>query len=144
MLNRIPIKVIKICDHWPADPPGLHFEPPRLHFERPWLQFEPKAPEFRLKCWSGFSFSLLCGIRIRIQLPKTMIQIQNPVSWVGTRFVNLISFPCCIPTHFIFVSCTPLPTLSICGRWNSHIVQLKPSISPILASSTFSVFQSLR
>jgi hypothetical protein len=25
------IKVIKVCDHWSIDPPGLHFEPPCLH-----------------------------------------------------------------------------------------------------------------
>ncbi len=29
------IKVMRICDHWSTDPPGIHFEPPRLHCERP-------------------------------------------------------------------------------------------------------------
>ncbi len=24
------IKVMRICDHWYTDPPGLHFEPQRL------------------------------------------------------------------------------------------------------------------
>jgi hypothetical protein len=39
------IKVMQICDHWPTDPPGLHFEPPSLHFERPRpykILFEPR------------------------------------------------------------------------------------------------------
>jgi hypothetical protein len=24
---------MRICNHWPTDPQGLHSEPPRLHFE---------------------------------------------------------------------------------------------------------------
>ncbi len=34
MLIRILIKVMRICDHWPTDPPGLHFGPPGLYCER--------------------------------------------------------------------------------------------------------------
>ena len=33
---------MRICDHWPTDPQGLHFEPPRLHFKHPRLHFEPR------------------------------------------------------------------------------------------------------
>jgi len=39
------LKVMRICDHWPTDPPDLHFESPRLHFERPGppgLYFQPR------------------------------------------------------------------------------------------------------
>jgi hypothetical protein len=25
------IKLVRICDHWPTDPTGIHFAPPRLH-----------------------------------------------------------------------------------------------------------------
>jgi hypothetical protein len=28
------IKMMRICDYWSTDPPGLHFEPPCLHFVR--------------------------------------------------------------------------------------------------------------
>jgi hypothetical protein len=35
------IKVTRICDHGPAEPPGFHFEPPRLNCERSRLYFEP-------------------------------------------------------------------------------------------------------
>ncbi len=53
-------KVMRICNHCPTGPPGLHFEPPRLHFERPRLHFEPRKPQiFLLK--SGSSFLLHCG-----------------------------------------------------------------------------------
>ena len=36
------IKMIGICDYWPIDLPGLHFEPPGLLCERPRLYFEPR------------------------------------------------------------------------------------------------------
>jgi hypothetical protein len=28
-------KMMRICNAWSIDPPGLHFEPPGLHNERP-------------------------------------------------------------------------------------------------------------
>jgi len=43
---RIPIllliKVMRICDHGPTEPPDLHFEPPRLYFGSPRLHLEPR------------------------------------------------------------------------------------------------------
>ncbi len=79
------IKVFKICNHWHADLPRLHFEPPRLHCQR---QRPSKAfilsllsswnltsMQIRIHLWSasGSGFTLWCGtkkwcgcIRIRI------------------------------------------------------------------------------
>jgi hypothetical protein len=34
-------KVTGLCDSWPVDPPGLHFELSGLYFERPRLCYEP-------------------------------------------------------------------------------------------------------
>ncbi len=58
-------KVMRICERWTTDPPGLHFESPRLHFEHPLPSTAPVwaliTPEFWLYCGSGSSFSLKSG-----------------------------------------------------------------------------------
>jgi hypothetical protein len=43
---RILIKVTRICDHWPTDPPDLHFEPLHLNLEpRKLLKFVDSDPD---------------------------------------------------------------------------------------------------
>ncbi len=53
MRIRILIKVIRICDHWSMDPPGLHFELPSLYCERTRpstaIFWASKASEFLLE-----------------------------------------------------------------------------------------------
>ncbi len=76
---RILIKVMRICDHWSKDPPGLYFEPLHLHCKipRPFIAliWASNAPEFWLQCKSGsrIHFSLFlkkCGSkRIRTRNP---------------------------------------------------------------------------
>ncbi len=36
-----PQQVMRICDYWSTDPPGLHLEPPRLNCERLRHKFKP-------------------------------------------------------------------------------------------------------
>ncbi len=83
------IKVIRICDHWPTDPPGLNFEPPRLHSERHGpLRLQPrKLPEFWLNCESGSSFSLQCecGSGSSFQKAMRIHADLEPWSWPTLR-----------------------------------------------------------
>jgi hypothetical protein len=59
------IKVMKICDHWCIDPPGLHFEPPGLNCS-------VHGPPCGI-----LNFDFL--MRIQIQRSKIMrIRIGNP------------------------------------------------------------------
>ncbi len=60
--------VIRICNHWSTDPPGVHFEPPGLHCERPLLHFEP------------LQLLNLTTMRIRIQL-FSLILIRIRISF---------------------------------------------------------------
>ncbi len=59
-LDPAPLMVLRIYDHWPVDPPGLHFETPRPYFELQWPSAVPcwasKDPKFRLYCGSWSSF----------------------------------------------------------------------------------------
>ncbi len=84
------IKVMLSCEHWSADPPGLHFVPPRLHSERPrpsnapflaseLLNFDLHAdPHFTLK-------------RIRISVPK-IIRIRKRGQ---LKSLTVYSYPKC-------------------------------------------------
>jgi hypothetical protein len=78
------IKLMRICDHWPTDPPDLQFEPPRIDFEPRSSIIAQPFTLMRIR----IHFQKQCrSMRIRIRCPGSICD----ASLIGSEHSSTVS-----------------------------------------------------